>query len=234
MLIARELLGYDLDLMLLYSGHNEFEEFDHKELADLNSLPLQRSIARFATTRVLNDWLARYRVRRLQQHFNSVNQVRRSAADRPWANLPTEQQLEERMAAFRTNLDLIITLCQSQGVPVIIGTVPSNHWTPWIDPPQREARALYEQGRYQEGYAAMRKLVRGVYRSQSSDAENEIILSLARAHGIPLADVRQAVVEAEPHGVPGETLIYDECHLNEEGNDIWVATYKPLILSLFK
>ena len=73
-----------------------------------------------------------------------------------------------------------------------------------------------------------------LFRSQSSDIENSIIRSLAAKYGLPLADVENAVIQAEPHHVPGETLIRDWCHLNVAGNAIWIEQYEPKILELFR
>ena len=47
---------------------------------------------------------------------------------------------------------------------------------------------------------------------------------------MPLADVEAAVIAAEPHGVPGETLFNDHCHLNPAGNALLVRVYEKEIL----
>ncbi|NLV40506.1 MAG: hypothetical protein GXY15_04670 [Candidatus Hydrogenedentes bacterium] len=53
---------------------------------------------------------------------------------------------------------------------------------------------------------------------------------LLAEHGVPLADVEAAVTAAEPHGVPGETLFNDHCHLNPAGNALLARTYEKEIL----
>ncbi|HRZ16716.1 MAG TPA: SGNH/GDSL hydrolase family protein, partial [Candidatus Hydrogenedentes bacterium] len=67
-------------------------------------------------------------------------------------------------------------------------------------------------------------------RHQSSDLENAILRELAAENGVPLADVEAAVIAAEPHGVPGETLFNDHCHLNPAGNALLVRVYEKEIL----
>lgn len=37
------------------------------------------------------------------------------------------------------------------------------------------------------------------------------------------------IANAEPHGIPGETLFDDHCHLNDAGRAIWIEGYAPEI-----
>jgi hypothetical protein len=95
--------------------------------------------------------------------------------------------------------------------------------------------ALVAQGRYEEAHALGRRLlVKYVGRHQSSDLENGIIRDLAIAHDVPLADVEAAVSAAEPHGIPGETLFKDHCHLNDRGNRLWRETVERVVIDTLK
>jgi hypothetical protein len=71
-------------------------------------------------------------------------------------------------------------------------------------------------------------------RHQSSDAENDIIRRIASQHNVPLADVEAAVIAAEPHRVPGETLFIDMCHLSPEGNRILLDVYYEQAVALIR
>ena len=59
--------------------------------------------------------------------------------------------------------------------------------------------------------------------------ENQIIRASAARYHVPLADVEALIIAKEPHGVPGETLFTDHCHLNEVGRSHWIRAYEPLI-----
>ena len=54
-IIASEILGYDPDLVLIYAGHNEFEEIKHQELVDLERMSVQKAAYSMAMLRTLRD-----------------------------------------------------------------------------------------------------------------------------------------------------------------------------------
>ena len=237
-LIASEIIQYDPDLVLLYSGHNEFEEIEQMHLAGMSHTTAQRLLGRSALYRYLRDTLARRRITLLEE-AKATRDLATTVPDssRSWMHVFTPEEMQERMQAYRANLDTIIRMCRDRGIAVIIGTVPSNLWRPNLPGKEgalyEEAKALFNQGRYGEGLEVGRRILRNASpRHQSSDAENEIIRALARKHLIPLADVETAVVAAEPHGVPGETLFNDHCHLNPEGNRILRRLYQGKIIEL--
>ncbi len=238
--VLAELLEYDVDAVLLYSGHNEFEEVEQLQLADADGADLQRLLARSALVRRLRDWILQVRVGVLRWEHNrrilaGLEPTTVAAHARAWRYDFTLADVAERMESYRRNLTLMLDLCRRAGVLSVIGTVPSNLIKPYLPEAawreyQQVAR-LYRSGRMAEGADLGRKILRETPgRHQSSDLENEIIRSLAAAHGIPLADVERAVVAREPHGVPGETLFRDHCHLNDAGNRIWRETLEQILL----
>lgn len=232
--IAAEVLKYEPDLILLYSGHNEFEELEQMEFVDLEGLPWQRRLSHLALFRLIRDRKARWTMRQLEREHNQAVMAH-SDVDylKVWQHTFSPGEVEERMRSFRRNLVMIAQMCKARSVPLIVGTVPSNLLKPSLTaesaPGFEPARALYAEGRYAEGLAATRRFLRSVPRHQASDAENEIIRAVAEEYGLTLADVETAICAAEPHGVPGETLFSDECHLNLEGNLILIDVFERAI-----
>jgi len=237
--IAAEIMAYEPDLVLVYSGHNEFEEVEQLRLAHLRGVPLQRIVYRSALCRFVRDRMAALQVSALQRRLN------RSilSETNPHANLRvayqhryTAGEIGLRMEAFRNNLAIIMTLCQTNQVPIVIGTVPSNLMEPSLRSEHIERYKpvwdLFERGAYEQGMVLGREVLSGLDRCQSSGAENGIIRSLAKEFEVPLADVEAAIIETEPHHVPGETLFDDCCHLNEQGRAILIRTYEPHIRAL--
>jgi len=237
--IAAEVLAYEPDLLLLYTGHNEFEEVQQLELAELNTLALHRALAKSALWRFLRDRIAGRRIRELEEAHNR-RLLAQSAPDaaKDWLHEFSPEEVSQRMDAFRNNLAIIIALCQDNAVPVIVGTVPSNLIRPVFpkDGMARyaEAAALFDRGQYQQGATLGREIIKTSLRHQSSDLENAVIRSVAQECGVPLADVEAAIIAAEPHAVPGETLFNDHCHLNPKGNEILAAQYQQQILNLLR
>lgn len=230
--IASEILNYEPDLVLVYSGHNEFEELDQFRAADLKHLPLQRLLYRSAFFRFLRDRWASLQVSDMQRKKNEQILARPDADYVSGGQHEyTPQEVIERAEGFRNNLSIIISLCQAKNIPIIIGSVASNLWKPDLatDEMRQQVQSLYKQGKYEEGLALARKLLRTYGHHQASDTENEIIRDLAKRHNIPLSDVENAVIEAEPHRIPGETLLSDRCHLNDKGNAILLRVYEEQI-----
>jgi len=230
LIVLAEMLAYDLDAVMLYLGHNEFEELEQLDVANLQLVGVQRRLEVSALYRLMRDVVTWFQVQQLEA-------ASRRAAEAPdtnsgWAHQFTPEEIATRVQHFETNLRRMIAMCQEKGVPVVLGTIPSNVWTM---PPGsgiarwNEVQAHYDARRHAEGLALAESLLRDAIRHQSSEAENEVIRRVAAETGTPLADVKAAVAAAEPHGVPGETLFGDHCHLNEAGNRLLMATYEPLL-----
>lgn len=237
--IASEIMQYAPDLVMVYLGHNEFEEVEQLDLADMRTLGLQRALGKSALWRFVRDRVASVRIRQLKAEHN-----RRILADsapntaKNWMHEFTPEEIAGRMEAFRNNYGIIITECKDHGVPIVIGAVPSNLVKPTFpkDGMQRyqEVLDLYAKGEWEKGVALGRQILKTSLRHQSSDLENDIIRSLAKQYDVPLADVEAAIIAAEPHYVPGETLFNDHCHLNPEGNKILSKTYEDVIVRTLK
>jgi lysophospholipase L1-like esterase len=235
--VATELLEDDPDVLLVYMGHNEFEELEQLRQVDLRLARLEQAASHLALFRVMRDRLADARIRELEQDHE-----RRLLAGTPdtrsaWTHEFTPAEVAERMQAFRSNLDQILTLSAARGTRVILGTIPSNRFRPRLPPRYApalaELRALEDRGAFAAADLRSRQLLReAAGRHQSSDVENGIIRELAAAHAVPLADVEAAVVAKEPHGIPGETLFDDHCHLNAQGRQILAATFEAELLRL--
>ncbi|MCC6144912.1 MAG: SGNH/GDSL hydrolase family protein, partial [Candidatus Hydrogenedentes bacterium] len=223
------------DMLLIYAGHNEFEELEHLTLLKMDNPPLQRILYTSAFCRIIRDYLVFRQVDTLEQEqnrkiFNNTQVDYMAAAAVEF----DEEEVNERMARYEANLDHIIQLFLDQGAKVIVGTVATNYYQPDFPPRYQAEReklaAMYAAGQYAEGLAFARDLLKKVSRHQASDAENGILRKLAAKHNLPLADVEAAIMAAEPHGVPGETLFSDRCHVNEEGKTILLDVFKDVIV----
>jgi lysophospholipase L1-like esterase len=237
LLVAMELLQYRPDLLVIYMGHNEFEEVEQLELTNLAALPLQRLANHLSIVRVLGDYVLRWRVQQLKAEHEA--RLLASSVDhgRGWARSYTPAEVSERMSRFRENLEAIVAMYKNRGIPVLIGTIPSNYVRPALPPEASRAyqpvRDLIARGQFDEAYTLGRKVLSSTPgRHQSSSTENRIIRNLAAEWRLPLADVEQAVEEREPHHVPGETLFMDHCHLNSVGNQVLIDAFEQKIDNL--
>ena len=233
-ILIQEFLQYEPDMVLLYTGHNELGEVEQRDLVSLRLFNTQKAMSRSALVRFVRDRIIDIYVARLRRE----REKGRRGNEEPlcaWRFVISPEDIERRMKAFRDNLSFIIGECKKQNVPLIIGSVPSNLLMVSETLGKREVRDLYKQEKYDQALAlARRSLVEAEARYQASDVENGIIRALAKEYDVPLADVEAAVIEAEPHQFPGETLFMDHCHLNAEGNVILRQTYEELVIDLLK
>lgn len=243
--VAAEVLHDEPDLILFYEAHNEFEEVEQLRLAANWTTRPQEVASRLAVVRVISDRVTALRIARLRrEHVDRVaDQQRALAGDLPrsaraWTHRFTRADVAERMESFRANMTRIVDLCEARGVPLVLTTVPSNLVKPYLAEeaaePYREVRELIDRGEFERaGIRGRQVLKECAGRHQSSDLENDILRSIARERHVPLADVEAAVIRAEPHRLPGETLFKDHCHLNAEGNTILRATMEAEVLKIF-
>ncbi len=235
-LIAREIVNYEPDLVMIYSAHNEFEEIEQLHLARIQSTRLQKILYSSAVMRFIRDRIATYQISQLEKEHNR-RMLAQSLPDagKGWNHVFTPEEIAERMEKYKNNLNEIIQLCKEKNIKIVIATVPSNYIKPnLIGKSAEEYEQVFQlirEEKYKEAYELGRKIIRETSpRHQSSDLENNIVRELAEINNIPLADVLSAVEQAEPHHIPGETLFNDHCHLNPEGNKIMIHTFEEKII----
>lgn len=227
-----ELLTYEPDMLLIYSGHNEFEELIHKALVNVSAIPIQKAAYSLAMLRVLRDAIAT-----VQLVFLDAEKLRETLPPEIDASTGlyefSSEEIETHMEIYRENLTAIISQCLDRNIPVIISTVATNYWEPGLHPSKhdilQEIRKLYEEGSYEAGLALARETLKRSIRHQASDTENGIIRELAQQFSLPLVDGERLIEQAEPNGVQGETLLSDRCHLTNEGREIVIRAFEQEI-----
>jgi len=116
-----ELLSLDPDVVLLYSGHNEFVERAHAPAAP--GRPLRRLADQSRLVQVLRAGISRQGPR---SHPEGPEVYREPMV------LTTEAERNEVVAAFGRNYRAILESCRTKGVAAIAATVPSSlgDWRP--------------------------------------------------------------------------------------------------------
>lgn len=233
-IVAREILDYEPDLLLIYMGHNEFEEVEQFHLILPNRAALFEWAFHSALARVALDIWADFQVRRLAREI----QTDRPNTESAWLYTFRPGEARERMASFRKNLEYIVGLFSSRRIPVVLGTIPSNLIHPkmkGISPQdyEKELNLLIGQKKFAEARQfAEKALAEATSRHQSSPLENQIIRETALKYGSRLVDIEQAIVAAEPNHIPGTALFFDHCHLNLKGNLILGTEYQRAVQDL--
>jgi len=218
-----ELLTYEPDVLLIYAGHNEFEETIHKQLVDVDSIPAQKAAYSLAMLRLLRDGLTSLQLTCLDVHtLRETVPPEIDASTGMYAF--SQEEIDAHMRLYRENLSAIVAQCLERNVPVIISTVASNYWKPDLHQRVQETteqiQRFYAAGEYDKGLELAREALARSPRHQASDTENSIIREVAEQYSLPLIEGENLIIEAEPNGVPGETLLSDRCHLTDAGREI--------------
>jgi len=246
-----EIINYEPDMVLIYCGHNEFEEAEQLEWAKLDLMGVNSTLSNSAAFRVFRDGIDRYRIHLIQtdrerRALATIEPSFQWAQGRPdsWRRGTfTDESARERLQSYTANLQLMVSLCQERKIPIIIGTVPSNLFPNqiWIEFPKKYRPDFdvigddYRSEKYKAASSRFREILSASPgRHQSSDLENQAIRQVAASTNIPIADVEAAIIAAEPHGVPGEALFDDHCHLNKQGNAILISVFADQINQLLK
>jgi len=237
-LVARELLEYEPDMLFIYMGHNEFEEAEQLALIrpDLSGFS-EAAFESSALVRLTVTALSSARIHALEEQHRMRVLTEEPNTTRAWRTQFTERDVENRMRTFRANLSRIIEQYKAKGVPVILSTVPSNLVKPYLPKESVQdffpAFRAYKLGQFEESKRIARKVLsEAIGRHQSSDRENAILRELALSYQLPLLDVEALISRSEPHGIPGETLFADHCHLNARGNSILAEALEAMILKI--
>ncbi|MCB4792492.1 MAG: SGNH/GDSL hydrolase family protein [Elusimicrobia bacterium] len=235
LLSFQEVLGYEPDIMVLYSGHNEFEEKFIEEIAarngplrQLNDLLIEHSrIYQFlcyginkTTAVALQKVVDLNKAGKIPFFPNNIkNRV-------SW-NIDFDKDAKNYIyQRYNNNILQMIFLARKKHIKMAISTVAYNR----LNEPFKKKGAdfekgieLYNKGKYNEALNLLEVGLDADLRPhRASRTTNSIIKKISKNTKTPLVDVDSAVCLAAGHGIPGKDIFAknDHCHLNEKGNSI--------------
>lgn len=170
-LVADELLGYEPDIFIVYSGHNEFVEPAFFEALKHRSVVRTRGEYLLAHSRVYAA---------MRSAFESLAEANASTRDdfgtlvrRDETRVFSAQEKAAIVAEFRWRLERLVSRARKAGVKVVLVTVPANlrQWRPQAS---TGLAALTEDRRreWSEAFAsAKRRLQAGEFEAAAADLE---------------------------------------------------------------
>ena len=228
-----EILEYEPDMVLIYAGHNEFEEIKHQTITNLEKLPAQKVAYSLAMLRMARDFWVSLDLAWRTGHASFAELPAEVDYGAAGSYEFSDEEIAERMELYKQNLEAMVSALQERTVQVIISTVATNLWEPDLSAKfseeKKHIRQLYATGEYEEGMELARSILSHSKRHQASDTENNIIREIAEKYDLPLIEGEQLIMAAEPNGVPGEMFLNDRCHITEEGREIVVAAFEQAI-----
>jgi len=227
---ARELVRYQPDGVLIYSGQNEY----YGGLGVASTQTIGGSPA------VVNALLGMRDSRLVQLTLNGYGQLTRLFSPHPKQQEKTRMELmvgnqqvtygsplfNKGLAQFEHNMNATLRALHKHHIPVFLSTLVSNEkdLPPFIDADggaavYRTAQRLQEEGNYAEAadqYTRAKEL--DALRFRAPAAINDIIRKLSSQYkGVYLADTQGKFRQVAPHGLLGDELFTDHVHPNLKG-----------------
>lgn len=222
LLLMPEILSHRPDILLIYDGHNEFEE-------DF-LLKLRRPAAPLY---YLDEALRPLRVYQLLSygaHRAGALLLRRemsSLAAGKGTLVPLTRRLHQPGIAFDKaevyrryddNLRTIVRLARERRAYVILGTVAYNRLIPGNPVPGvgtfAEAKAAYDRRDFATAKRELEALLDADPEPHRADNKvNEITRAVAAELAVPLVDMDAIAARESPGGIPGPAMLADHCHL---------------------
>lgn len=222
------------DLILIYSGHNEY--YGALGAGSIESLGNHRFTANLVIT------LEKYRT--FQWIRNTLARIRKtfSPEEKPQAGTLMVKMVQNKyisygsdvyekgLTQFAGNLHDILRMVTNAKVPVIIGTITSNlkDQFPFVSdssshpPPAAKVFNDANQAFSQQKFRIADSLFRyardlDVLRFRAPAAMNEIIFRTAEKYGIQVVDIDSAFNANSPNHIVGNNLIIDHLHPSLQG-----------------
>lgn len=229
-----EIIDKEPDGILIYLGHNEY----YGALGVASKQSLVNSV--WLTNMVLE--LKDFRVYQLVENLivsfmNFTNSPNNSADETLMSRIAGEKSIEldselyfEGVKQFEANLRRILEICESNKVPVFIGTLACNlkDQKPFISNESEDGNSadiffMDAQTNLNKGnYLAADSLFRqakdlDALRFRAPELFNKIIKELSNEFGTVLVDVDSTLNYYSPDGIIGSNLMVDHLHPNLEG-----------------
>ena len=250
LLAVQEAVNYSPDVIMIYTGHNEFHSFD-----DLDRLVNEKNFppapAWKYDVRIIQA-LAKLRYQVAPPSRKSMEEYLRSYS---------LEDKEYNYRKFERNLSEMIDVARHRKIPVVLGTVSYNYGdAPLSAEGFNGIDQLYylsddelkekQQQRPNNSFIEYALGVHAVWRHDYTEAKrlfdlaflhdtrpvrastriNEIIRSVANKKNALMADIYAAVVSSDPHGMPEYDFFDDACHLNSRGKTILQETFADTIV----
>jgi tetratricopeptide (TPR) repeat protein len=222
--ILEDVIDQKPDLVLIYTGHNEY--YGALGAASMTSIASSPGMSRFLQT--MGKW--RF-IRLLSSLFSGEPKPQTSpglmeslAKDKL---IPLDSDLYRAgVDQFEHNLNYILEELKKNNIPVVIGTLVSNlmNQPPFIAENSgawklfENAEKLYKDGKYNEAKVEFIKAKdMDELRFRAPESFNSIIKELASKHGAALISIDSAFNSMSRNGIVGNDLMTDHLHPNLSG-----------------
>lgn len=228
LLHVQEILAYDPDIIIIYSGHNEFEEQFMREtfyreniLMRINNILLRISRIYQLMSKYINKAMRSILYAGIKSIKGGTNPFFPPERRVQW-NIDFNKALVYEN--YRQNLEEMVRLAKNYDIRIILSTVAYNRRIPPFrieNDTYEQCDILHNEEKYTQAAACYEAaLDSDLQPHRATETSNRIVRAVAEKYRVPLAEVDERVVELSEHNIPGYDLFGDHCHLNEQGNMI--------------
>jgi len=230
LVVLYDVVRFKPDLVVIYCGHNEFEE-QFLKLRLEKDTPARR-LDETLTGKSKVYQLMRFGIYRagisfmLNRRKAEGHEIKPDFPPTPKTRINWDADRNKIFADYRMNLTRMVGLARENNADVVLATVAYNRMIGPNKPGNddfKKGMAAYASGRFRD---AFRLLSSGIDADRlphrATDTSNRIVRGVASAYSVPLADVDRRIVDRAEHHVPGNDLFLpgDPVHLNKKGNII--------------
>lgn len=224
-LLIKEMITYLPDLVILYTGHNEFEEkFVNDKIKKWNnSSELMKSLldysATFRALKFLGETLVSSIGKMLVEENNKGKRSR----------LPITKQVKWGVhfnkdaiyLNYRLNLKMILNILNSKNIPVILNTVAYNREKPPYAPLDKKAfgHCMTKASKKEIYLCQEQSLDKDREPHRATENSNNILKAIAKEHNVIFNDIDRQVKQDILNSKKSFGDYFDDhCHLNPEAN----------------
>jgi lysophospholipase L1-like esterase len=222
LLHTQEILEYQPDLIILYSGHNEFcEEYFEKNF--FQDTFFTRLNNRLIDSSKLYQFISMLINNLINSLFTS-NEKALKEGKQPFFPPSTlvdwniRFEKETTYNNYKNNIIKIVKFAKNNNIKIIISTVAYNRMIPPFkqkDDSYSSCSKLIKASKFKKALACLNKaLDADLQPFRASETSNKIIKMLAKNYKVQLIDTDKKIVNMAANGIPGNTFFYDHCHLH--------------------
>jgi len=234
----QEILGYEPDLIIIYSGHNEFSEEYQKTIffqdtfsSRANNKLIEISRLYQLLSLVINKVTKFVLVSNIKSIEESRHPLFPPNAKIVWGITFNKTNIYRN---YENNIIKMIKLAKNNNIDIIISTVAYNRMRYPFNTPDNSYELCEEfltSKRFSEALDCLSKaLDSDLQPHRASETSNKIIKKVSRRYKIPLADVDKEIVKVSKYNIPGFDLFDDHCHLNYKGNYVLQTVFYKTVI----
>lgn len=226
LLLFKEILEHEPDLIFFYEGHNEFEEEIMRDIFHAESRLTQLNNRLLNLSRFYQFYSMLVRksmVSVTQKNIDAIHKKEHPLFPHAVTGVSSDAVFNKDQVYnnYKYNVTQMIKLAKNHKVPLIISTLAYNRLIPPHKPPNdsyRQCGRFLQLNQFDELKKCLETaLDEDMQPHRASETSNRIIKELAALYDVPLADVDKRIVEHSDKGIPGPNMFTDYCHLVPRG-----------------